>query len=161
MHTPGKAHIVRVVVQHHHAQRMLGAEALLGNAALDQRPAQMVKVAAAHEHGTVLRGQLLLHGLGEAPEAAQAAAKAHQLLPLGERKPLLLEQRAYRSIDIQHHRCLLHHGLSLHWRSLSNRPEKRRPKARSTGLRMKTRCCVMVKLAPSWALTSGSVQPAT
>lgn len=161
MHAPGKAHIVRVVVQHHHAQRMLGAEALVGNAALDQRPAQMVKVAAAHEHGAMLRGQLLLYGLAEAPEAAQAAAKAHQLMPICERQALFPGQRADRSVDIQHHRCWLHHALSLHWRSLSNRPEKRRPNARSKGLRMKTRCCVMVKLAPSWALTSGSVQPAT
>ena len=54
MHAPWEAHIVRVVVQHHHAQRALCRKSMLGNAMLDQGPAQVMKIAAAHQRRTEL-----------------------------------------------------------------------------------------------------------
>ena len=86
MHAPGETHIVWMVVQHQYAQRVLGRETLLRNTALNQRPAQVVKVTAAHEYRAMQGRELVVHGGSKAFEAAQAAAKAHELLPAGQRQ---------------------------------------------------------------------------
>jgi len=133
MHTPGKAHVVRMVVQHHHPQRARGAEALAGDAVLDQQPGQVVKIATAHPGRAMLRRQLGLQMAAELLVAAQRCAKADRLLPVAQRQAQLTRQWADGAIDIQHQRG---HRCSCHARSLSKCRENRRPKARSSGLRM-------------------------
>ncbi len=133
MHAPGKAHVVGVVVQHDHAQRPACGQGLGGDAALDQRPTQVVEVATAHQGRAMRGGQLRVERRAELRKAAQAAAKAHLLLPVLQRQAQLAGQGPHRAIHIQHDRLGIQF-CSLHWRSLSKWPAKRRPSARSSGI---------------------------
>jgi hypothetical protein len=80
VHAEWKAHVVRMVVQHHDLDGLIRLQAL------DQRPAQVMKIATAHEHRAVLlRQQLVEHGT-KALHSRKRATEADRLLPVFQRQ---------------------------------------------------------------------------
>ena len=110
-------------------------------AALDQRPAQVMEVAAAHEDGAVVGGGR--HAAGRVAHAglqhALAAAEADRLAPVVvQRQPDLAGQGADGTVGVQHDGRVAQGGLFclvIHWLSVVKRLEKRRATARNSGLR--------------------------
>ena len=107
----------------------------------DQRPAQVMEVAAAHEDGAVVGGGR--HAAGQVAHAgsqhALAAAEADRLAPVVvQRQPDLAGQGADGTVGVQHDGRVAQGGLFylvIHWLSVVKRLEKRRATARSSGLR--------------------------
>ncbi len=75
MYAERESHIVRVIVEHHHVERRIAADAR------DEQMTDVVIIAAAHEHRAVFARHLRIERLPQLAPVRHAAAETDRFLP--------------------------------------------------------------------------------